>query len=378
MRATLAVVGATGAVGTVMFEHAIDARRTCLGRDPPGRLARARPAGACTVRGQEIEVVQALAPEVFDGVDVAMFDVPDEVSRRVGADRGVARRGRGRQLRRVPDGPRRAARRARGQRRAGAQPAARASSPTPNCTTLSMIVAIGAAAPRVRAAASWSLASLPGGLRGGPGRHRHAARRARARSPATATLGSRTGDVRRGRRRRPRARSRRRWRSTWCRGPGSLRDGGWTSEELKVRNESRKILGLPELKVSATCVRVPVVTAHSVAVHAVFGREVDADGGPRGAAAAPGVDRAGRRPGGRRVPDAERRGGHRPDLGRAHPAGRWTTRDALDFFVTRRQPAQGRRAEHRADRRGARPELRRAAPALFLTHQSRCAPWASS
>src|SRR5690348_18195243 len=41
---------------------------------------------------------------------------------------------------------------------------------------------------------------------------------------------------------------------------GSLKDGGWSSEELKVRNESRKILGIPDLKVSATCVRVPVVT----------------------------------------------------------------------------------------------------------------------
>jgi aspartate-semialdehyde dehydrogenase len=57
---------------------------------------------------------------------------------------------------------------------------------------------------------------------------------------------------------------------------GSLRDGGWSSEELKVRNETRKILGLPDLKVSATCVRVPVVTGHSVAVHAVFGTEVEA------------------------------------------------------------------------------------------------------
>src|SRR5690606_34231559 len=40
---------------------------------------------------------------------------------------------------------------------------------------------------------------------------------------------------------------------------GSLKDDGWSSEELKVRNESRKILGLPDLRVSATCVRVPVV-----------------------------------------------------------------------------------------------------------------------
>ncbi|MEP6760254.1 MAG: Asd/ArgC dimerization domain-containing protein, partial [Sporichthyaceae bacterium] len=50
---------------------------------------------------------------------------------------------------------------------------------------------------------------------------------------------------------------------------------GWSSEEMKVRAESRKILGLPELRVAVTCVRVPVVTTHSLAVHAVFEREVD-------------------------------------------------------------------------------------------------------
>src|SRR6185369_7675955 len=70
---------------------------------------------------------------------------------------------------------------------------------------------------------------------------------------------------------------------------GSLRDAGWSSEELKLRNESRKILGLPDLKVSATCVRVPVVTGHSVAVHAVFGMEVDADGAREVLRHAPGV-----------------------------------------------------------------------------------------
>jgi aspartate-semialdehyde dehydrogenase len=55
---------------------------------------------------------------------------------------------------------------------------------------------------------------------------------------------------------------------------GSIKPDGWSSEELKVRNESRKILGLPDLRVAATCVRVPVVTAHSLAVHAVFEHEV--------------------------------------------------------------------------------------------------------
>jgi aspartate-semialdehyde dehydrogenase len=58
---------------------------------------------------------------------------------------------------------------------------------------------------------------------------------------------------------------------------GSLQENGYTSEELKVRNESRKILGLPNLKVHATCVRVPVVTTHSLAVHAVFEQPVTAE-----------------------------------------------------------------------------------------------------
>jgi aspartate-semialdehyde dehydrogenase len=47
-----------------------------------------------------------------------------------------------------------------------------------------------------------------------------------------------------------------------------LRADGYTGEETKMREESRKIMGLPALKVSATCVRVPVVRAHSVAVNA--------------------------------------------------------------------------------------------------------------
>jgi aspartate-semialdehyde dehydrogenase len=55
---------------------------------------------------------------------------------------------------------------------------------------------------------------------------------------------------------------------------GSLKEAGYTSEELKVRNESRKILGIKDLKVSATCVRVPVLTTHSLAVHAVFEKTV--------------------------------------------------------------------------------------------------------
>ncbi|MDQ4005908.1 MAG: aspartate-semialdehyde dehydrogenase, partial [Actinomycetota bacterium] len=47
---------------------------------------------------------------------------------------------------------------------------------------------------------------------------------------------------------------------------GSFEPDGWTSEETKLRNESRKILDLPDLPVAATVVRVPVIAGHSVSV----------------------------------------------------------------------------------------------------------------
>jgi aspartate-semialdehyde dehydrogenase len=51
-------------------------------------------------------------------------------------------------------------------------------------------------------------------------------------------------------------------------------DSGETDEEQKLRNESRKILGIPELHVSVTCVRVPVFTGHSLALNLRFSSEI--------------------------------------------------------------------------------------------------------
>src|SRR3954449_8008747 len=74
---TLAVVGATGAVGTVML-GILSQRADVWGEIR--LIASARSAGKLlTVRGEQVAVV-ALTPEAFDGVDVAMFDVPDEIS----------------------------------------------------------------------------------------------------------------------------------------------------------------------------------------------------------------------------------------------------------------------------------------------------------
>jgi aspartate-semialdehyde dehydrogenase len=56
---------------------------------------------------------------------------------------------------------------------------------------------------------------------------------------------------------------------------GALGANGYTDEEMKLLNESRKILDLPELRVTPTCVRVPVMVGHSIAVRATFERKPD-------------------------------------------------------------------------------------------------------
>ncbi|MCF4005723.1 aspartate-semialdehyde dehydrogenase [Corynebacterium uropygiale] len=62
-----------------------------------------------------------------------------------------------------------------------------------------------------------------------------------------------------------------------------------TDEEQKLRNESRKILGIPELKVSGTCVRVPVFTGHTLTIHAEFDRSITPERAVQILAEAPGV-----------------------------------------------------------------------------------------
>ena len=72
---------------------------------------------------------------------------------------------------------------------------------------------------------------------------------------------------------------------------GNLVDDGTeeTDEEQKLRNESRKILSIPDLRVSGTCVRVPVFTGHTMVVHAEFSKEITPDQARAVLEAAPGV-----------------------------------------------------------------------------------------
>jgi aspartate-semialdehyde dehydrogenase len=72
---------------------------------------------------------------------------------------------------------------------------------------------------------------------------------------------------------------------------GNLVEDGWgeTDEEKKLRNESRKILGIPDLLVSGTCVRVPVFTGHSLQVNAEFEKPLTAERATEILSSAPGV-----------------------------------------------------------------------------------------
>ena len=72
---------------------------------------------------------------------------------------------------------------------------------------------------------------------------------------------------------------------------GSIVDDGSleTDEEQKLRNESRKILGIPDLLVSGTCVRVPVFTGHSLSINAEFDRPISVAEATELLGAAPGV-----------------------------------------------------------------------------------------
>ena len=262
---SLAVVGATGAVGTVML-GILSERPDVWGEIR--LIASARSAGKKLVcRGEELTVV-ALSPEAFDGIDVAMFDVPDEVSAEwapIAASRGavvVDNSGAFRMDADVPlvvpeVNPQDVQNRPRGI------------ISNPNCTTLSMIVAMGALHKEYElkelVVSSYQAAS-------GAGQAGIDTLRAQISAVAGTEVGDKAGDLRgvikdNGPFPAPLAMNVVPW-------AGSLKEAGYTSEELKVRNESRKILGMPKLKVSATCVRVPVLTTHSLAVHATFKTEI--------------------------------------------------------------------------------------------------------
>jgi aspartate-semialdehyde dehydrogenase len=262
---SLAVVGATGAVGTVMLDI-LSNHKNLYGEIR--LIASARSAGKKLICRSEELIVVALSPEAFEGIDIAMFDVPDEISLKwapIAASKGCVVVDNSSAFRMdkevplvVPEV---------NSEQVKNRPKGIISNP--NCTTLSMIVAMGALNKeyvlKELVVASYQAAS-------GAGQSGLDILRKQISEVANTAVGDNAGDIKdvikdNGPFPAPLALNVVPW-------AGSLKEDGYSSEELKVRNESRKILGLPNLKVSATCVRVPVLTTHSLAVHAIFEKEV--------------------------------------------------------------------------------------------------------
>ncbi|MEU2250010.1 aspartate-semialdehyde dehydrogenase [Streptomyces sp. NPDC019224] len=281
-RPSLAVVGATGAIGGVMLQilsqHADVWGEVRLVASP-------RSAGRkLVVRGEASEVLE-LTEDVFEGIDVALFLVPADVSARwapIAASKGAVVIDDSAAFRTdndvplvVPEiNPHAVRMRPRGI------------VANPNCTTLALIVAVGALH------AEFGLSELVVSSYqavSGAGRDGVAVLREQLSMVAGTELGTKPGDVRRivgdthgGPFAAPVALNVVPW-------AGTDAGDGWSSEELAIREECRKILGLPNLRVTATCVYVPVVAAHSMSVHARFENEVAVDRAHEILATAPGV-----------------------------------------------------------------------------------------
>ncbi|MGH2749436.1 MAG: aspartate-semialdehyde dehydrogenase [Actinomycetota bacterium] len=277
------LVGATGAVGTEVL-RILEQRNFPVDELVP--VASSRSVGRkLEFRNGEVEVV-GLTPDVFDGADIAIFDVADELSLEwapIAAARGaividksaafrmddevplVIPEINGDQVRNLPKNI----------------------IATPNCTTTAMVMPL---APLHR---EWTVNRLvlatyqAASGSGQQGVEELWEQTQLAAKEPDAVRAGRAADVIKGG-------------DTFvhpialnvlpkC---GSVKHDGYTSEEIKLCNETRKIMGIGDLRATATCVRVPVMTGHGVAVHAEFDTEVSVERARALLAASPGVELA--------------------------------------------------------------------------------------
>lgn len=280
----LAVVGATGAVGYVLLQM-LSQRADVWG--DIRLIASPRSAGRMlAVRGEETEVF-ALTEDAFDGLgagDVVLFLTPAEVSARwapVVTARGAVVVDQSAAFRADPEVPL-VVPEVNGH---AVRNRPRGIVATPDCVTATMVAALGALHAEYALSdltvSSYQAASAAG-------RAGSEALRRQLSLVAGTSLGEQTGDVRRavsedtGPFAAPLALNVVPW-------SGELREGGWSSHELAVRAETRRILELPGLPIAVTCVQVPVMTGHSVTVRARFENQVNAAHAREILQAAPGV-----------------------------------------------------------------------------------------
>ena len=247
---TVAILGATGAVGTQMLE--------CLNEQefPVGKLkllASARSAGKTVeFRGEQI-VIEEACPEAFEGCDIVLGAAGDDIAKELlpeAVKRGAVVVDNSHAFRMDPEVPL-------------VVPEINADDikwhhgliANPNCATIIGLVP------------TWPLHQLAGVKRMIVSTYQAASG---AGAPGMAELEAQLA-------------------SNLIPQIGGVKEEGFTSEEMKLQNEGRKIMHLPELRVNCTCVRVPVLRSHSESITLEFERDITVDEARAALAAAPGV-----------------------------------------------------------------------------------------
>ncbi|MDY4041474.1 MAG: aspartate-semialdehyde dehydrogenase [Collinsella sp.] len=266
---TVAILGATGAVGTQM--------RQCLVEQdfPVGKLkllASARSAGrAVEFRGEEV-VIEEAVPEAFEGCDIVLGAVEDDLAAKLlpeAVKRGATVVDNSHAFRMDPDVPL-------------VVPEINAADiawhkgliANPNCATIIGLVP------------TWPLHQLAGVTRMIVSTYQAASG---AGVPGMRALEAEIGALGRGEELPAPSAFAAQLASNLIPQIGGEKFAGYTSEEMKLQDEGRKIMHLPELRVSCTCVRVPVLRSHSESITLEFERGVEFEEIRRALAEAPGV-----------------------------------------------------------------------------------------
>jgi aspartate-semialdehyde dehydrogenase len=261
----VALLGATGAVGRTMLQVLAERK---LPVDRLTLLASPRSAGRSIDWGGRSWECRVAEPGVFRDVDFALFSAGADRSKEwgpVAAAEGAVVVDNSSAWRMDPQVPLVVPE----VNAAAANDRPKGIIANPNCSTIQMVVALEAirrAAGLVRVVAS-SYQSVSGA--GETGRDALRAELARGAADGSPFARPIAGNV--------------------IPQIGDFDAEGWTGEERKMINETRKILSLPDIPVAATCVRVPVEVGHSVQVMAETERELSVDEARRALAAFPGV-----------------------------------------------------------------------------------------
>ncbi len=267
---TVAILGATGVVGTQML-RCLEERDFPVGKLVPLASAHSL-GGTVTFRGEEVPVVEA-APEAFEGVDIVLGAAGDDVAKVLlpeAAARGAVVVDNSHAFRLDPEVPL-------------VIPEINAGDiadhpkniiANPNCATIIGLVP------------TWPLHEVAGVRRLIVSTYQAASG---AGMPGLRELEREMGVVANGGEMGDTAPFAYQLAANLIPQIGGFKEEAYTSEELKMQNEGRKIMHLPNLRVNCTCVRVPVMRSHSESITVEFERPITPDEARAALAAAPGV-----------------------------------------------------------------------------------------